>query len=451
MFAFRTSNNGAGMSVMQKLHAYRRHFPFRNGSTATTTSTKAKEETKKKIPPALTILITSSVAVIASSVYTRQWREKHLDDVPLALDSGVFFSRKEDGDGGGSHVPVDAKNNRNRIIRRDIHDLDSIVARTGLMKNTRPGSKSVMEELHTIRAWHQARGFRGGVILRELTKPLFNSTTLTSIMENGSVLEGGDDVEPMPLDQLPQRECYYLYYEIKGNGHALHQIFCRGTTLFADLKTCLNSHLVYDDELGLHLHAGFRDHAHRLCKDVEPLLASPNNPRATVEISGHSLGGAVAMIVAMKLKKRGHNVTKVVSVAGARFCGKDDVAMANELLPNDCLRIEDDLDCVPFLPPWASSAGDKLWFVNDTSTSLEKPETSVKYIPSSICLDKEHGLSWSEDVYTNLRLPETIMSETTTHRISSHRAKLADLINSLNIAPTKSERRTSDEHSVEIG
>jgi enterochelin esterase-like enzyme len=52
----------------------------------------------------------------------------------------------------------------------------------------------------------------------------------------------------------------------------------------------------------------------RLVQDLEPLLADPRavgSQRATVELCGHSLGGAVALIAALKLLKKGHRVTGV--------------------------------------------------------------------------------------------------------------------------------------------
>ena len=136
----------------------------------------------------------------------------------------------------------------------------------------------------------------------------------------------------------------------------------------------------------------------------------------------------------MKLKKLGFSVTKVTAVAGARFCDPNDVKIANDLLPRDSLRIEDDLDGVPFLPPWASSVGDKLWLVNDyhnkqndTSSSLSQYEP--KYIPREILLKEDHPLDWVDSCWTNIRLAEILSVINTTHRISSHKTKIQSIIN----------------------
>lgn len=54
-------------------------------------------------------------------------------------------------------------------------------------------------------------------------------------------------------------------------------------------------------------HAGFKEVADAVVEDLEPFL----EPGAEVKIAGHSLGGAAAVIVAAKLKLRGHKIRKV--------------------------------------------------------------------------------------------------------------------------------------------
>lgn len=54
-------------------------------------------------------------------------------------------------------------------------------------------------------------------------------------------------------------------------------------------------------------HAGFKEVADAVIEDLEAFL----EPGAEVKLAGHSLGGAAAVIVAAKLKLRGHNIVKV--------------------------------------------------------------------------------------------------------------------------------------------
>ncbi len=161
------------------------------------------------------------------------------------------------------------------------------------------------------------------------------------------------------------------------------------------------------------------------------------------------LTGAVAFLVAMKLKKMGYNVEKVTAVAGARFCDPNDVPSANALLPKDSLRIEDDMDGVPFLPPWASGVGDKLWLVNKSSSSASTEASAPLYTPKYVSREALSGddsqdqqLSWVDDWWTNIRIPEIAKVINTTHRISSHREKLQKLIEHRNT-------NEKDQHKIE--
>ena len=144
-----------------------------------------------------------------------------------------------------------------------------------------------------------------------------------------------------------------------------------------------------------------------------------------MEVAGHSLGGAVAMLVAVKLKKRGYRVTNVLSVAGPRVCrGYNDRDILERLLPKQTIRIENDLDIVPYLPPAGVSAGDKLWLVSD------KGQEKIFILPKAWLKDPSN--SWAESVLMNLKFCETIWNQSKTHKIATHvtrlKKNLADVI-----------------------
>jgi hypothetical protein len=287
--------------------------------------------------------------------------------------------------------------------------------------------------LEHIRKWHQCHGFHGGLVMRELTQPLYYNP------DYDNNIEETDNAEPLPIiHNLNQRECYYLYYEVRPDGQIQQQIFCRGTTLAADVWTGMQSMLMYtyDEELQCSLHKGFLDHANRLLADLQPLLVSDGesrtiNKRATVELCGHSLGGAVAIIVACKLMKRGYHVMKVTTIGAPRVCKYDAVHTLSKLLPKDTLRIENDMDLVCYLPPQGKGL-----FKNDTiayvgNKLLFSSDGFARFIPAAA----SNQFKWVDSFLVNGRFPEMIRSMPKSHKVPSYRENIQRLI--LNLENTE--------------
>lgn len=260
------------------------------------------------------------VAVVGTSIFTRTWRRQRLDERTAASEA---------------------------VDQRQLQQWRVDCERAGLIGK----AKSVAHELDHLRAWHAQNGFKGGLVLRELDEPLF--VDKNNLDSDGNVT--------LPPSHKARRECYYLYYELRPNGHVHQEIFCRGTTLMADIGTCLQFWMVHDEELGCWVHRGFRQQADRILEDVTPLLAPPTDRRATLCLSGHSLGGAVAFLMAAKLQKRGYRVEAVTSVGAPRFCAKSSVPSLQALLPQRNILIEDDCDIVTFVPPSLKHVGHKLY------------------------------------------------------------------------------------------
>ena len=123
------------------------------------------------------------------------------------------------------------------------------------------------------------------------------------------------------------------------------------------------------------------------------------------------------MLVAVKLKKRGYRVTNVLSVGGPRLCrGYQDRDILESLLPKQTIRIENDLDIVPYLPPSGVAAGDKLWLVTDEG------QEKVFMLPKAWMNNPTN--SWAESVLLNLKLFETAWNQSKTHKIATHIARL---------------------------
>jgi Lipase (class 3) len=329
------------------------------------------------------------MTTIGISIYVRHWRNEKIQELEfIDAESCTLHT---------SRLP------------RSPEELLRVVERAGLMG--RPGAKSVKDELEDIRKWHQERGYKGGLVLRELLQPLFQhrvdppSSTPKDLLSD-DMQQSGIALEDLVNPNLARRECYYLYYEITPNGEIKHDIFCRGTTLTIDIWTSLTTWMEYDPDLGCRVHRGFNRQATHILEDVLPLMAPPS-PRTTVRVSGHSLGGAVACLLAAKLKLKGYQVTEVTTVEAPRVCASRESAdKLQQLLPTDTLRIENDLDPVPLLPPFGHCVGNKLYLVD--------AKGKAAYLSSRDTLE---GKSWTDSVFVNARLWEIITSKGRTHRI----------------------------------
>mmetsp|Transcript_247 Transcript_247/g.589 ORF Transcript_247/g.589 Transcript_247/m.589 type:complete len:381 (+) Transcript_247:126-1268(+) len=315
-------------------------------------------------------VVATTVVALSASLYTRHLREQKLSTLTLAKDCGLLSAATS-----SPSTTTTSSSQKKSIInpsqsKYSLPSLMETITRAGLLGST----KSVKDEIHVLRKWHANRGYNGGIVVRDLSRPLFSLNfgheTNDEVESTNSFDDagGGNMSDTIDVDHTNQRECYYLYYEIHSNGKTQQQIFCRGTTLFADVLTCLQTWFVYDEELGCRVHHGFNQHANRIVEDVLPLLVPPRGSgggargnHATVEVCGHSLGGAVAMLVAIKLKKRGYFVTRVTSLAGPRFCrGVEERKILQAWLPEETINIENDLDVVTYLPFRGVLVGDRL-------------------------------------------------------------------------------------------
>ena len=279
-------------------------------------------------PPSAIFVVAATVTLgIGTSFYTRHLQEQKLQSLVCAKDSGLLDTSASSSTTTSRAHSCHQKYNLAFLIET--------TKRAGLVGST----KSVNEELHALREWHANRGYNGGIVARDLGRPLFSLNSFDSGRETDNYDgDGNANLDGIGnIEKSNQRECYYLYYEIHTNGMIQQQIFCRGTTLLADVITCLQTWFVYDEELGCRVHYGFNQHANRIVEDVLPLLVPPTDKSgvgATVEVCGHSLGGAVAMLVSIKLRKRGYFVTRVTSIAGPRFC-----RVSNAVQDQTCLSL----------------------------------------------------------------------------------------------------------------
>jgi len=182
--------------------------------------------------------------------------------------------------------------------------------------------------LDMIRKWHRKNGFHGGIVLRnfaEKSEPSALETVYDTILGE---------------TEKWRRECYYIYYEVDGDGNRRQDIFMRGTSATSDYLVDFAIGKEFDEETGQYFHRGFLHKANVIMEDLMPLL----DQKAPTYISGHSLGGAVAAIVAWKLYHRGFIIGEVTSFGSPKFC-------VNDKAPFNIVSIAHEKDPIPQLPP----------------------------------------------------------------------------------------------------
>ena len=122
-------------------------------------------------------------------------------------------------------------------------------------------------------------------------------------------------------------------------------IVVRGTSNLVNIQLDVDYNKVVDSRLGIPLHKGFAGSALQVYQFAKPLLKMDYETRVT----GHSLGGAAAVIVLMLLKEDGFKLGQAITFGQPKVTNRDG-ARKYRTLP--LLRYINDKDPVPSLPPF---------------------------------------------------------------------------------------------------
>lgn len=121
-------------------------------------------------------------------------------------------------------------------------------------------------------------------------------------------------------------------------------IAIRGTANLENALLDLDISLQPDAKLDIDLHRGFASGAKAVYEDIKPFLSSDK----PVQITGHSLGGAIAVILAMYLQQDDYQVTQVITFGQPKVTN---VTGANKFADLPLIRIVTPNDIVPLVPP----------------------------------------------------------------------------------------------------
>ncbi|WP_455222251.1 lipase family protein [Kaarinaea lacus] len=121
-------------------------------------------------------------------------------------------------------------------------------------------------------------------------------------------------------------------------------IAVRGTSNVENALVDIAIQLIDSDDFGIQLHNGFAVSAKGIYNDIKPKLKKQYKIRTT----GHSLGGAVAVILALYLKNDGYQLERVVTFGQPKVTN---VTGSRKLDALDLWRVVTPRDLVPLVPP----------------------------------------------------------------------------------------------------
>jgi len=119
----------------------------------------------------------------------------------------------------------------------------------------------------------------------------------------------------------------------------------RGTANVENAIVDIQYQLQADPHTGIYLHTGFLQATANLYEEIKPFLQK----NYSVATTGHSLGGAIALILAMNLDKNGYLVNKVVTFGQPKVTNRAGATKYDHL---PVIRVVTELDFVPIVPPF---------------------------------------------------------------------------------------------------
>lgn len=125
-------------------------------------------------------------------------------------------------------------------------------------------------------------------------------------------------------------------------------IAIRGTSNAENAIIDIDYELTPDEILGIELHKGFAQSSQNIYQQLKKQLRKDY----TIHITGHSLGGAVAVILAMYLDKQGYTVGDVITFGQPKVTNRSGAKTFQHL---HVVRINTALDMVPLVPPFDAS------------------------------------------------------------------------------------------------
>jgi triacylglycerol lipase len=178
---------------------------------------------------------------------------------------------------------------------------------------------------------------------------------------------------------LPGSEVSYfltnIHQEQSSNKQAktVQMIAVRGTANLQNVMVDLDVNFVQDKILNIQVHQGFASAAQAVYNHVKPLLKKD----MAVQTTGHSLGGAVAVILAMYLQKDGYNIQPFMTFGQPKVSNVGGTQAFPDLPLTRVVTKEDIVPLVPPLSPLQLSNLDIYWHSGEEVILLKAEKYSI--------------------------------------------------------------------------
>ncbi|MFT6153886.1 MAG: hypothetical protein ACJA0E_001605 [Bermanella sp.] len=166
---------------------------------------------------------------------------------------------------------------------------------------------------------------------------------------------------------------YFLTTIIDDKQNEIQMIAVRGTANLQNVMVNLDVNFVLDKALNIHVHQGFALAAWAVYQDVKSQL----DKNMLVQTTGHSLGGAVAVLLAMYLQKDGYNVQPFITFGQPKVSNISGVNAFPDLSLTRVVTPEDIVPLVPPLSPLQLTNLDIYWHSGKELILLEKHKYSI--------------------------------------------------------------------------
>lgn len=143
------------------------------------------------------------------------------------------------------------------------------------------------------------------------------------------------------------------YFLATNDDNQTQMIVVRGTANENNALVDAALQLRTDKHTGVRLHNGFSQAALAIYEDVKPKL----NRGYVINTTGHSLGGAVALILAMHLDTDEYRVGKVITFGQPKVTNR---VGAGKFAHLDVIRVVTPKDVVPLVPPLDATSIDNI-------------------------------------------------------------------------------------------